>query len=143
MTRLGLRKDGTSIYRPPGEAKFVTSEHLDLEQHLVDVALLPVPPRITPENFRAAFTSAEGWGTLAQKVEGGRMKAEIALRYGKLRAFSIALALPEKMLANQVRVTLNGREIEAKHAVAGNKLTLTLAADANISANEKLEITIS
>jgi hypothetical protein len=29
VTRLGLRKDGTSIYHPPGEAKFVTSEHLD------------------------------------------------------------------------------------------------------------------
>ena len=25
VTRLGLRKDGTSIYRPPGEERFVTS----------------------------------------------------------------------------------------------------------------------
>ena len=38
VTRLGLRKDGTSIYRPPCEERFVTSQHLDLEQHLVDVA---------------------------------------------------------------------------------------------------------
>ena len=42
VTRLGLRKDGTSIYRPPWEARYVTSEHLDHEKHLVDVALLPV-----------------------------------------------------------------------------------------------------
>jgi hypothetical protein len=59
VTRLGLRKDGTSIYRPPGEEKFVTSEHLDLEQHLVDVARLPVPQRITPETAAAALAGTD------------------------------------------------------------------------------------
>ena len=59
VTRLGLRKDGTSIYRPPGEARFVTSEHLDLEQHLVDVARLPVPQRITPEAAAAALAGTD------------------------------------------------------------------------------------
>ena len=59
VTRLGLRKDGTSIYRPPGEAKFVTSEHLDLEQHLIDVARLPVPQRITPEAAAAALAGTD------------------------------------------------------------------------------------
>ena len=49
----------TLIYRPPGEAKFVTGEHLDLEQHLVDVALLPVPPRITPETAAAALADTD------------------------------------------------------------------------------------
>src|SRR4029077_3373106 len=59
VTRLGLRKDGTSIYRPPGEAKFVTSEHLALEQHLVDVARLPVPQRITPETAAATLAGTD------------------------------------------------------------------------------------
>ena len=59
VTRLGLRKDGTSIYRPPGEEKFVTSQHLDLEQHLVDVARLPVPQRITPETAAAAVAGTD------------------------------------------------------------------------------------
>jgi conjugative relaxase-like TrwC/TraI family protein len=59
VTRLGLRKDGTSIYRPPGEERFVTSEHLDREKHLVDVALLPVPQRITPETAAAALAGTD------------------------------------------------------------------------------------
>ena len=59
VTRLGLRKDGTSIYRPPGEAKFVTSEHLDHEQHLVDVARMPVPQRVTPEAAAAALAGTD------------------------------------------------------------------------------------
>ena len=29
-------------------------------------------PRLGPDDFRAAFTSAEGWGTIAQKRENGR-----------------------------------------------------------------------
>ncbi|HEY1319054.1 MAG TPA: MobF family relaxase [Streptosporangiaceae bacterium] len=59
VSRLGLRKDGTSIYRPPGEAKFVTSDHLDHEQHLVDVARLPVPQRVTPQAAAAALAGTD------------------------------------------------------------------------------------
>jgi len=59
VTRLGLRKDGTSIYRPPGEERFVTSEHLDHEEHLVDVAILPVPQRVTPETAAAALAGTD------------------------------------------------------------------------------------
>ena len=59
VTRLGLRKDGTSIYRPPWEARFVTSEHLDHEKHLVDVALLPVRQRVTPEAAAAALAGTD------------------------------------------------------------------------------------
>ena len=47
VTRLGLRKDGTSIYRPPGEERFCTAEHRDHEQYLVDIAVLPVPQRVS------------------------------------------------------------------------------------------------
>ena len=59
VTRLGLRKDGTSIYRPPWEARFVTSEHLDHEKHLVDVALLPVRQRVTPAAAAAALAGTD------------------------------------------------------------------------------------
>ena len=59
VTRLGLRKDGTSIYRPPGEERFVTSQHLDLEQHLVDVARVPVPQRVTAEAAAAALAGTD------------------------------------------------------------------------------------
>jgi conjugative relaxase-like TrwC/TraI family protein len=59
VARLGLRKDGTSIYRPPGEEKFVTSGHLDHEQHLVDVARLPVPQRVMPEAAAAALAGTD------------------------------------------------------------------------------------
>ena len=59
VTRLGLRKDGTSIYRPPGEEKFVTSEHRDHEQYMVDIAVLPVPQRVSAGAAAAAIAGTD------------------------------------------------------------------------------------
>jgi conjugative relaxase-like TrwC/TraI family protein len=59
ISRLESRKDGTSIYRPPGEERFCTAEHADREKYLVDVAVLPVRPRMTPEAAAAALAGAD------------------------------------------------------------------------------------
>jgi conjugative relaxase-like TrwC/TraI family protein len=59
VTRLGLRKDGTSIYRPPGEERFCTAEHRDHEQYLVDNAILPVPQRISAAAAEAALADTD------------------------------------------------------------------------------------
>lgn len=50
VSPLGLRKDGTSIYRPPGEARFVTSEHLDMEKWLLDSAMAKMPRMMTEDD---------------------------------------------------------------------------------------------
>jgi conjugative relaxase-like TrwC/TraI family protein len=59
VPRLGLRKDGTSIYRPPGEEMFCTSEHRDHEQWMVDVAVLPVPRRVSAAAAAAAIAGTD------------------------------------------------------------------------------------
>src|SRR5690606_12477051 len=50
-------------------------------------------PRVTPEHFRAAFTTAEGWGSYEQRKEGGRWRVTIELHYGRLRLRSLELEL--------------------------------------------------
>ena len=55
VSPLGLRKDGTSIYRPPGEARFVTSEHLDMEKWLVDSAGARMPRMMTEDDANLAL----------------------------------------------------------------------------------------
>ena len=47
-------------------------------------------PKLSPENFKCAFTSAEGWGSFSQKAESGKWKAEIDLRWGSLRLKTMA-----------------------------------------------------
>jgi len=48
-------------------------------------------PKLSPEDFKCAFTSAEGWGSYSQKVQAGKLTAEIAVRWGKLKLQTIAL----------------------------------------------------
>ena len=59
ISRLPFRKDGTSIYRPPAEARFCTAEHRDHEQYMVDAATLPVPQRVSTETAAAALAATD------------------------------------------------------------------------------------
>jgi uncharacterized protein (DUF608 family) len=99
-------------------------------------------PRLTPEDFRAPFTSAEGWGTFEQKSDEHGVDAAVGLKYGSLRVRSIALTLPEKLTAASVRVRVHDKTLEAAHALSDRKLTITLAVDARVSAGESLQIAI-
>ena len=71
-------------------------------------------PRLTPENFRCAFTSAEGWGSFSQKSEGGKLKAEIAMRWGKLKLKTIELKPLENSKPSLVQVALGGEVVAAR-----------------------------
>ena len=59
VARLGTRKDGTSIYRPPGEERFCTAEYRDTEAWLVDAAVIPVPRRVTEKAAAAALAGTD------------------------------------------------------------------------------------
>src|SRR5437016_12288065 len=76
-------------------------------------------PRLTPENFKAPFTAAEGWGTFSQKLQGGQFQAEIHVAWGKLRLKQVTLALPETARASSVRIRLNARGVTMTHELSG------------------------
>lgn len=41
-------------------------------------------PKVTPENFKAPFTAAQGWGTFSQVVERRKQTESVKVVYGKL-----------------------------------------------------------
>jgi conjugative relaxase-like TrwC/TraI family protein len=59
VARLGLRKDGTSIYRPPGEGRYVTKPHLDSEEWLVSHATAARPQLVTEAEAEAALAGED------------------------------------------------------------------------------------
>ncbi len=99
-------------------------------------------PQLTPEDFRAPFTTAEGWGTFTQKRDGAGQKETIAVRWGKLRARTLAFTLAEKAQPASVKVTLQGQELPCRHMLQDGRLLITLAADAVVSTGQALEIVI-
>ena len=59
VSRLGLRKDGTSIFRRPGEARYVTKPHLDSEEWVVERATARRPQMVTEEQADAALAGTD------------------------------------------------------------------------------------
>jgi non-lysosomal glucosylceramidase len=100
-------------------------------------------PRLTPDDFRAPFTTAEGWGTFRQTRSAATQTDSLELRWGKLRLRSLSFALPENLRPQQVRVKSGGAEIAGKHTVAGGKITIDLASDLLLQAGEKIEVSIA
>ena len=101
---------------------------------------LAFDPRLAPDDFRAAFTSAEGWGTLRQQRSGKTQTAAVELKWGKLRLKTVAL---RGGAVGRVAVTLAGQAVKAAHVLESGRLVVTLEADAVLKAGETLEIAVS
>ncbi len=57
--RLGLRRDGSSVYRQPGEERFVTRPHLDAEEWLVKQATARRPRLVAEAEADAALAGTD------------------------------------------------------------------------------------
>jgi non-lysosomal glucosylceramidase len=99
-------------------------------------------PRIGPEDFKAAFTSAEGWGSFTQKYRGHGMDASITLCYGKLWLKILSLVLPAGSQPRHATVWLEGKEIPLSANQIGARLSLQFTSDILLSAGKELQITI-
>jgi hypothetical protein len=100
-------------------------------------------PRLTPEDFRAPFTAAEGWGTFTQKQEGVSQQDTLELKFGRLRLRTLRFALPENLLATQVRVTIGGRAVDATLRTEEGRVTVRLNTELTLSAGQTLTLVIS
>ena len=97
-------------------------------------------PRLSPEDFRAAFTAAEGWGTYRQRLDGSSLKCDLTLHWGKLRVRTLALAVPREPSA--VRVTVNGQPVDARHTWADERVNVSLAEDVHLTEGQQIEVQI-
>jgi len=61
-------------------------------------------PRMGPEDFKAAFTGAAGWGTLMQTRSGDTQTNRIAVRWGQVLIRSVAVDLPAEGTTAQVQI---------------------------------------
>ena len=99
-------------------------------------------PKLTPENFKSAFTAAEGWGSFSQKVENGRMKAEITLKSGTLRLRSIRLATAAKPASAVAEV--NGKPLAIDQLTfSEGSTTLTWPGNFTLSASQNIQIDLA
>jgi hypothetical protein len=100
-------------------------------------------PRLSPGDFRAAFTAAEGWGAFHQRRAGETQVDRLDLKWGRLRLRTLAFDLPPSVRARAASVTAAGRPVEAELRQSANRAVLRLAEPAAIQAGESLQVTIA
>lgn len=97
-------------------------------------------PRLTPDQFRAPFTAAEGWGTFEQTRAGTRQINTLTVRYGRLRLRTLSLLLPDGMAAPQAVVRLNGTPLAASAQISGSRAVVQFPEEIVVGAESRLEI---
>jgi hypothetical protein len=104
---------------------------------------LAFAPRLSPENFRAAFTTAEGWGTFSQKDDAGRRKAVIAVRWGKLALKTLGLLPTAGSEPTKATVALAGKPVEARLVVGSGQATIEFGEEVVIETGQELVVELS
>jgi len=103
-------------------------------------AHLGFAPRLTPEDFKAAFTAAEGWGTYRQRREGSTQSHLLDLKYGQLRLGTLAFALPPDATVRAATAMRGRNPVALAHAQRGSRVELTLNDAVTLRAGERLEV---
>ncbi len=104
---------------------------------------LAFAPRISPERFKAAFTTAEGWGSFGQKRSDGRQTARIELHWGRLRLARLDLEVEESRPVASVAVTLAGRRLQAEWRLDGRRLEISFVPPAVVEVDQAMEVEIA
>jgi uncharacterized protein (DUF608 family) len=100
-------------------------------------------PRLSPENFKCAFTSAEGWGTFWQKRGAGGAECGLRLRWGQLRLKTMSLAIAEGVSLARAKVLLGQTELHPELKVAGQRALITFADEIRLTPEQELHITLA
>ncbi len=98
-------------------------------------------PRLSPGDFAAAFTAAEGWGLFRQTRRDGKQMDAIQIRYGKLPVRTVALDVPEGAAAGEVEAAVDGKPVRVSAQRQGNRLLLTLE-PVTLTENQSLRIAV-
>jgi hypothetical protein len=105
---------------------------------------LAFAPRLSPENFRAAFTVAEGWGTYNQKRNGNQQSHGIHLRWGRLKLNELCIVVPEMWQSVRVKIEVDDKAVAVESAAhkSGN-ISLQFKPQLLLKAKQLLSIVIT
>lgn len=97
-------------------------------------------PRVSPDDFKAAFTAAEGWGAFTQTRKDGALSATLTPKHGSLRLRTLALALPANTRASGVTTSVDGTNVPAVVHQEGAAVTITFDNELRVETNSSLAV---
>ncbi len=98
-------------------------------------------PQVAPEDFKAAFTAAQGWGTYQQKRTDKNQTSTIQLQYGELKLHTLKFEVPEGRNIKKVKVSIDGKKkIKATFKQEGDEIEIEMTKPMVFTAGDKLQI---
>jgi len=82
-------------------------------------------PKISPEKFKSAFITAEGFGSFGQVIENKKQVISVDLSFGKLRLSTLIFDVTGAKDDSIVEMKVNGAGVSAKSEWHDGKMTLT------------------
>ncbi|MEI6336967.1 MAG: GH116 family glycosyl hydrolase [Verrucomicrobiota bacterium] len=99
-------------------------------------------PRITPDNFKAPFTTAEGWGSYSQKISGGTLRAELSVKHGKVPLRNMSLVSPKGEAPLKVSASLDGNPVPVTLVSQTEKVEVVFDPEIAIAEGQSLEVVL-
>jgi len=100
--------------------------------------LIGFAPTFRPEDFKAFFTAAEGWGSIVQKRSDNSQINRFELKWGKLSAGKLVFKLPASRKLKTATVTAASKKINATARQDGERITVDLRETARIEAGQHM-----
>ena len=102
---------------------------------------LSFAPRLTPEYFRAAFTTTQGWGTYEQKRHLNRQNCRIHLKWGQLRLCEVVFVPPD-MTIHKVTTSIDLQPLDCDYELKEDRVHIRFRSACRLRAGQDLEVTI-
>lgn len=96
-------------------------------------------PRLMADDFIGFFTSAEGWGNISQKRDGGVQTNSVEVKYGRLSLNRLQTKLDKEAVLGDVKVFVNGESVKATARPSEGYVEVLLG-KLQLKAGDKLEV---
>ncbi len=100
-------------------------------------------PKWNSENFKTAFTAAEGWGTYSQVCNKTKQIHRLAVKYGKINLTDIGLECVNNQTVKKVNVILENQVIPATFTQSGKNVRVKFSKKYSIATNQTLVISLA
>jgi hypothetical protein len=97
-------------------------------------------PKISPEDFKSAFVTAEGWGSFTQKVLDDRLSADLEVRYGNLELTEFSLGQLKGSKITDAVVKLDGKSVKSTFSKKADKYLVQFNSGIILRAGQHLNL---
>ncbi len=97
-------------------------------------------PQWNPENFKAPFTAAEGWGTYSQTQSGNQMTCRLLPQYGQVVLKEFSVVAPKGKNFKSATVSVDGQTIPVQVKQKGQDVLISFNDKVTINKGKELKI---